>query len=309
MTTALIYHPDYLKHDTGSHPEKIARLDGIMTALQSDTDLWDSLLHLTPDAATEEDILRCHTSRHFDSVVDACEREGHLDADTVVVRGSFDAGMRAVGGGIAAVDAVVSGRARNAFVAVRPPGHHATPDRPMGFCLFNNIAIAARYAQGKLGIDRVLIIDWDVHHGNGTQDIFYEDPSVFFFSMHQSPWYPGTGAYDERGSGKGEDKTMNLPLRAGTPAATYRELFKEKLEKITADFQPELFLISAGFDSHIRDPLGHLMLEDDDFASMTKQVLDLADKRANGRVVAMLEGGYNLATLGETVRRHISALG
>jgi len=279
-----------------------------MNALQADADLWDRLLHLTPDEASEADILRCHSQRHLDRVRDACEHESRIDADTVIVRGSFAAALRAAGGGIAAVKAVADGRAANAFVVVRPPGHHATPNRAMGFCLFNNVAIAAKYAQSILGMDRILIVDWDVHHGNGTQDTFYADPSVYFFSMHQSPWYPGTGAYEERGEGRGEDATLNLPLRAGTPATIYMELFKGNVRQICNKFKPELILVSAGFDSHAQDPLGQLMLEDEDFAEMTKLVLDLADKSAHGKVVAILEGGYNLRTLGNTVRRHVSAL-
>jgi acetoin utilization deacetylase AcuC-like enzyme len=178
----------------------------------------------------------------------------------------------------------------------------------MGFCLFNNAAIGARYAQARFGAERVLIIDWDVHHGNGTQDIFYSDPSVFYFSTHQYPYYPGTGSAGERGQGKGEGTTLNIPLSQGTSARSHRQAFADALTEIERSFKPDLIIISAGFDSRRGDPLGGLMLEDSDFSEMTKEVMGLAERNANGRVVSILEGGYNLTTLGETVRRHVSAL-
>jgi acetoin utilization deacetylase AcuC-like enzyme len=214
----------------------------------------------------------------------------------------------AAGAALTAVDAVMREEGGHAFALIRPPGHHATSSTAMGFCLFNNAAIGARYAQVKYDVERVLIIDWDVHHGNGTQEIFWEDPSVFYFSTHQYPYYPGTGSSGERGGGKGEGYTLNIPLPMGTSARHHRQAFTDALHEIERKFPPDLIIISAGFDSRRGDPLGGLMLEDSDFYEMTKDVLRLADKHAAGRVVGLLEGGYNLDLLGNSVKSHISAL-
>jgi acetoin utilization deacetylase AcuC-like enzyme len=232
----------------------------------------------------------------------------HLDTDTPVSQDSFDVACLAAGAAVTAVDTVMADAGGRAFVLSRPPGHHATPYRPMGFCLFNNAAIAARYAQTIHGIEKVLIVDWDVHHGNGTQDIFWADDSVFFFSMHQSPHYPGTGAREDSGEGKGAGYTLNIPLRAGTSANSHRQAFSDALKEIEHRFHPDLVIVSAGFDSHRDDPLGQLMLEDADFAEMTKDTLRIAERHSNGRVVSILEGGYNLDLLGGSVRSHLSAL-
>jgi acetoin utilization deacetylase AcuC-like enzyme len=214
----------------------------------------------------------------------------------------------AAGGLLNAVDGVIAGDWANAFCAVRPPGHHATPDRGMGFCLFNNVAIAARYAQRKHGLERIAIVDWDVHHGNGTQDIFYEDGSVFFFSTHQSPWYPGTGAKDETGVGAGRGTTLNVPLPGGSGmkeiGAAFRGAFAEKMR----DFKPDLILLSAGFDSRLGDPLGQFTLTDEDFATLTGVLLEMADSYAGGRLVSVLEGGYNQNGLAKAVESHVRAL-
>jgi acetoin utilization deacetylase AcuC-like enzyme len=281
-----------------------------MNALQGDPELWNSLVKLEAESASREAIEKCHTAQHFETVEQAVkEGAGYLDADTVVSPHSFEAALYAAGGACRAIDAVMSGDADNAFVTARPPGHHAMHTRPMGFCLFNNVAVAARYAQEKYPeIERVAIVDWDVHHGNGTQDIFYEDSSVFFFSMHQYPWYPGTGSSGEAGSDKGRGFTRNLPVRANTRASEQRNMFDAALEEMNKNFQPDLIIISAGFDAHLTDPLGQLLLEDTDYIQMTKAVKQWADEVCGGRIISCMEGGYNLQTLGETVRTHVGAL-
>ena len=309
MTSALIYDPSFLRHKTGRHPENPERINRIVAALEADDDLWDRLKRISPSAAPEEAIARCHGNALIDHIRDLCERgEPFLDLDTRISRESFEVARLAAGAAVAGVDAVMTGDASTAFALVRPPGHHATPNRSMGFCLFNNAAVAARYAQANHGVERVLIVDWDVHHGNGTQDIFYSDDTVFFFSTHQYPYYPGTGSRGESGGGKGEGYTLNVPLAEGTPARAHREAFSRALAAIEKTFPPDLIVISAGFDSRRDDPLGGLELEDQDFAEMTREVMDLAGRHGSGRVVSVLEGGYNLETLGETVRTHIAAL-
>jgi acetoin utilization deacetylase AcuC-like enzyme len=228
--------------------------------------------------------------------------------DTVVSGESYEVAIRAAGGVVNAVDLVMEKKLERAFCAVRPPGHHATPDRGMGFCVFNNIAVGARHAQAKYGVERVAIVDWDVHHGNGTQDIFVEDGSVFFFSTHQYPWYPGTGAANERGTGKGEGTVLNAPFGAGTGMDEIGEAFRAGFGKAMEEFRPELVMISAGFDSRLGDPLGQFRLGDEDFAELTKVVMGVAEKYAEGRVVSVLEGGYDLEGLGKAVGAHVTAL-
>jgi acetoin utilization deacetylase AcuC-like enzyme len=309
MTTALIYDPAYLRHETGHHPENPHRLKAIASALEADESLMARVERLAPSSASDEDILRCHSARLMDQLRSLCERGvPFVDLDTVISPESYEVARLAAGAAITGVDRVFKGAAANAFAFVRPPGHHASADRAMGFCLFNSAAIGARYAQARYGAERALIIDWDVHHGNGTQDIFYKDPSVFYFSTHQFPYYPGTGAKGETGDGEAEGTTLNVPLPARTSAASHREAFREALRVIEMRFPPDLIIISAGFDSRRGDPLGNLMLEDRDFAEMTREVMDLAERTASGRVVSILEGGYNLDTLGETVRTHVEAL-
>jgi acetoin utilization deacetylase AcuC-like enzyme len=311
MTTALIYSEDYLRHDTGDHPERQERYSAVLSGLQADSDLWSGLVKLAPREATLEELLRCHTEQTIARVGRACEfGYASLDADTQVSPESERIARLAAGGACRAVEAVLTGEADTAFVACRPPGHHATVGRSMGFCLFNNVAVAARFAQDKYPeqVKHVLIADFDVHHGNGTQDIFYDDPTVYFYSLHQYPWYPGTGSAKERGSAAGEGFTLNVPVHAATPVADYLQMFEAGLEQVMKDFAPDLVIISAGFDAHREDPLGQLLLEDETYERMTKRLKVAAGKGSRAKVVSCLEGGYNLRTLGATVRAHVAAL-
>jgi len=309
MPIHLIYDPAFLKHDTGVHPENPNRLKAILQKLQGDDVLWPKLALVHPKLASIEDLQRCHNELMILRARDLAERGAPaLDADTRISRESFEVARLAAGAALTAVDSALAQDGGRAFAVVRPPGHHATPERSMGFCLFNNAGIAARYAQAKYGVETVLIIDWDVHHGNGTQDIFWEDDTVFYFSTHQFPFYPGSGAKDEIGAGRGEGYTLNVPLRAQTSARDHRQAFSDALHAIESKFHPDLIIISAGFDSRRGDLLGGLMLEDRDFAEMTKDVLRIADKYSKGRVIGLLEGGYNLGLLGGSVRSHLAAL-
>ena len=316
MSTAIIYSDDYLKHDTGDHPERRERYRAVLNGLMADEDLWQSFIKFAPRPATDDELERCHTARSIARVHQACQQAAmfeqvNLDADTVVSEHSDVAARLAAGGACRAVDAVVSGEAESAFVACRPPGHHATVGQAMGFCLYNNAAVAARYAQAAYPeqIKRILIVDFDVHHGNGTQDIFYDDPSVFYYSLHQYPWYPGTGGANERGVREGEGFTLNVPVHAGTEAEDYLRMFEQGLESAMKTLTPDLVIISAGFDAHESDPLGQLMLVDERYARMTRRLKEAAQTSGKGRVVSCLEGGYNLQTMGETVRTHVAALG
>ena len=309
MTTAIVHHPIFREHDTGpGHPETASRYTVVMDALRSSPEL--DLVEVEAISAARGDIQAAQSPQLYKTVERAVsEGTGYLDADTVVSMKSLDAAIYAAGAPCQAIDLVMKGNVNNAFVPVRPPGHHATAERSMGFCLFNNVAVAARYAQNHYAeIDRVAIIDWDVHHGNGTQGIFYDDPSVFFFSMHQYPWYPGTGTRGEKGVGRGLGYTANLPLRAETPAVEQRRGFEAALEDINSHFVPDLILISAGFDSHVDDPLGQLLLTDKDFVAMTRALKQWANDACKGRLVSCLEGGYNLDTLGQTALAHVIEL-
>ena len=306
--TAFVYHPDYLNHDTGpKHPERPNRLIACHAKLKQ-SDVWDKLFHIDPLPATIQQIGYAHNPGYSDYIQQHCELEIPTAFDTIVVYESFDIALLSTGGVLSAANAVATGQVKNAFAMVRPPGHHATPGQSMGFCLFNNIAITARYLQREHGVGKVAIVDWDVHHGNGTQDIFYEDESVFFFSIHQSPLYPGTGSQYEKGSGKARGTTCNVPVPAWSDDEDYIIVFKEVLIPALKDFSPEFILISAGFDAHYLDLLSHTNLTADGFAELTDLVLDTADEIASGNVVSALEGGYSLDGLSESVVAHVERL-
>lgn len=310
MSTGLLLDPVFKQHVTGAgHPERPERYDAVTGALEQ-AGLVKQLSRLERRQALEDELAACHT-REYLAIAKRDVQSGARDlstGDTTISPRSYDVALEATGGVLNGVDAVMSGRLKNAFCAVRPPGHHATPARGMGFCLFNNVAVAARYAQKKHGAERVLIVDWDVHHGNGTQDIFYNDGSVFFFSTHQSPWYPGTGAASETGEGRGKGATLNCPFPAGAGRPEILGVFKRKLVSAAKDFKPDLVVISAGFDSRAGDPLGQFTLSDDDFADLTRTMMDVAEEHAEGRLVSVLEGGYNLAGLGSAVAAHVRTL-
>ncbi len=309
-STLLLRDARYLDHQTGEHPEQPARLKAVDRAL-AEAGLLDQCTRLKPKACSMDQMLAVHSAEYIQTAqADVAAGRSQLSTgDTTVCPESMDIAMLAAGGVIEAVDHVVQRKAANAFCAVRPPGHHATPTRGMGFCLLNNVAMAARHAQKQHGIGRILIADWDVHHGNGTQDVFYNDETVFFFSTHQSPWYPGTGSPNETGKGKGLGTTLNAPFGSGAGRKqVYDEAFAGKLVDAMAKFKPELVILSAGFDSRVEDPLGQFRLSDDDFADLTKLMLQMADDHAGGRLVSVLEGGYNLEGLGKATAAHVQAL-
>ena len=309
-STALLLDSVFERHDPGpGHPESVSRYKAITRVLE-ESNLPKKCKTVKLRKATDSEILGCHTAKYLDIIKsDIFDKKTELSTgDTSLSEKSLEVALFATGSVLESIDLVLKGDSKNAFCALRPPGHHATADRGMGFCIFNNVAVAARYAQSKYGLDRVAIIDWDVHHGNGTQDIFYNDGSVFYFSTHQSPWYPGTGAANERGDGKGEGTTMNRPLPSGSGfkeiGPCFREDFTEKMQK----FKPDIILISAGFDSRIDDPLGHFTLTDKQFIELTKILLDIADKYCEGRLISMLEGGYNVEGLASAVKGHLGQL-
>lgn len=301
MATAFVFDERYLDHDTGpGHPERPDRIRAIGSRLRT-SGLYERLAHITPHHADVAWLETVHPASYITSIQAACDAGlDHLDADTALSPESYRTALLAVGGALAACDAVMSGEAANSFCAARPPGHHAERDRAMGFCLFNTVAVAARYLQQKHGIGRVLILDWDVHHGNGTQHIFESDPTVYYISTHQWPLYPGTGAAGERGVGAGEGYTLNLPLAAGSGDDEYMAAFAQAEPEIER-FAPEFILISAGFDAHHRDPLAGMRVSEEGFRRMTRMMLDLAAKHCGGRFVAVLEGGYDLEGLAGSV--------
>jgi acetoin utilization deacetylase AcuC-like enzyme len=307
--TALVLHPDCGRHDTGwSHPEHQGRLPAILKAVYEDTPaLQSTVLQREGTHAPLDAVLRVHTPAHVSGIealaLRAAERDGPIfvQTDTAVSAASYEAALAAAGCARDAVALVMRGEARTAFALSRPPGHHATADVAMGFCLFNNVAIAARALQAEWDVERVLIIDWDVHHGNGTQDIFYLDPTVHYLSFHQSPWYPGTGSAAERGEGAGKGTTRNVPLPAGTDGPSFLDVFRATLDDVLDDFAPDFILVSAGFDCLAGDPLGRFALEPRDMHALTREVLDRANDCAAGRLALVLEGGYAPERVGRGV--------
>jgi acetoin utilization deacetylase AcuC-like enzyme len=306
MTTLLVSHPAGLNHLTGAgHPERPDRLRAVEQALEHEK--FQMLARVQAPEAEIDSIALCHPRDFVEEIRDASPKDGmvRIDSDTVMSPGSYEAAIRAVGGAMMAVDEVMTKKAANAFVTMRPPGHHAETVRPMGFCLFNSIAIAARHARKKYGVERVAIVDFDVHHGNGTQEIFWSDPNVMYCSTHEMPLYPGTGAKSERGN---HDNIVNAPLRAGDDGMRFKEAVETTLIPRLRTFSPGLLMISAGFDAHTRDPLANLNLVEDDFGWVTRKLMDVADETCDGRVVSLLEGGYDLQGLARSVDAHVTAL-
>jgi len=307
MSTLLLTHPACLGHEPGPHhPERPDRLRAVLAALDDDT--FAGLARAEAPAATIEQLLRVHPETYMQAMIGARPAPGEyamIDGDTIMSNGSIDAALRAAGAVVAGVDAVMSGKADTAFAAVRPPGHHATPDIPGGFCLFNNVAIGARHAQARHGIERVAILDFDVHHGQGTQAVVETDPSLFYGSTHQYPLYPGTGHARERGL---DGNVANVPLRPNSGSAQFRLAWEGTILPQLDRFAPELVIVSAGFDGHTVDPLAQLNLETEDFAWITRELLAIAGRHAGGRLVSALEGGYDLDALADATRAHVGEL-
>lgn len=306
MTTAFLADPIAKRHDPGAgHPEQPARWDAAIRGLGK-----LRLTEIAPRAASRKELELCHSAPYIEIAHRDVASGAHSlsTGDTDINRQSFEVALHAAGTCLNAVDLVMQKKAQNAFCIVRPPGHHARPAQGMGFCLFNNIAIAARYAQRHYGVERVSIADWDVHHGNGTQDIFYSDPSVFFFSTHQYPWYPGTGAANETGEGEGKGFTLNCPFPARAGRQEILGAFRTQFAPRMETFRPDLVMISAGFDSRNGDPLGRFMLNDTDFSDLTELMMEIAQKYAGSRLVSVLEGGYDLDGLAQAVSAHAHAL-
>ena len=305
MATLFITHPDCVAHDPGTgHPESPARLEAVLAAMEEPQ--FRTLIRREAPLGSKADAARVHGEQFVEAVLASVPQSGRaaLDPDTILSNGSGQAALRAIGAITSAVDAVMAGEANNGFCAVRPPGHHAEPDRPMGFCLFNSIAIAARHAQKVGGLGRIAIVDFDVHHGNGTQAVAEDDPSLFFASSHQFPLYPGTGAADETGVGN----VVNVPLPAGASGTNFRRAYETAILPALDAFAPELVLVSAGFDAHRADPLAGLELEEADFAWVTSRLLEAAQRHARGRLVSILEGGYDLRALAGSAAAHVQTL-
>jgi len=308
--TGFIYHDLYLKHHTGTHfPESSERLIGIVDYLEK-KNFFANLIKMTPETAALKWIEMIHAKAYINRVEAFCKKNSkYLDTpDNPISKDSFNTAVLAVGGVLTAVDAVIEGKVNNVFCAVRPPGHHALAEQSMGFCIFNNVAIAAKYVQERYGLLKVAIIDWDVHHGNGTQAAFYTDPSVYYISTHQYPFYPGTGSLSEIGRGVGEGSTLNIPLSKGSDDGKYIKVFKEIIEPQVMKFKPDFIFISAGFDAYVDDPLGGMSITKRGFKELSKIVINIAKKCSHGRLISVLEGGYCIKALGPIVEEHLSAL-
>jgi len=307
--TGLLRDDRFRLHDPGAgHPERAERLAAL--DLLFDEPRHSSLVRVEAREANDAELLAVHDQQHVSLVAgSAGSALTRFDADTVACKDSFEAARLAAGGAMALADAIVEGRVDNGFAALRPPGHHAERDHPMGFCLFNNVAVVAQHLRRVHGVERVLIVDWDVHHGNGTQHRFYDDPGVMYVSLHQYPWYPGSGACGETGQGPGEGFTVNLPMAAGADWAGYESAFREVLLPVASAFDPDFVLVSAGFDAHRDDPLAQVGLDEHDFACMASDLLELADSSADGRAMLLLEGGYELGALSRSVDSVLGVLG
>jgi acetoin utilization deacetylase AcuC-like enzyme len=321
MTTALIYDPIFLEHLTPeNHPDRPERLKTAMDVLQALNWLErDGLIQLAPRAATEDELATVHEREYIQSVEAAAGKVAReqgsggrktrfFATDTFVSARSYEAALKAAGAPLTAIEAIMNGEIDNAYCLVRPPGHHAVAESAMGFCLFNNVAVAARYAIDRYGLERVMIIDYDVHHGNATQEMFYDDPRVLYFSIHQAPFYPGTGLSDERGEGAGLGTTINVPLPATTGYETYEPVFRQVMAPAADRFDPELILVSAGFDAHWKDPLGGMYLSTAGYAKLTGIIIELAQYLCNGRLVFVQEGGYDLLAMASCVATCINLL-
>jgi len=306
LGTLLISHPCFVHHETPhGHPERPDRIRAVERILEHER--FQPLIRELAPMADRTDIIRAHPESYFDALEAAAPTHGtvQIDDDTAMSAGTWEAVLRGAGASVMAVDEVMQKLVNNAFCAIRPPGHHAEKATAMGFCFFNNAAVAARYAQAKYGVGRVAIVDWDVHHGNGTQHIFWNDPSVMYCSTHEMPLYPGTGAANETGA---HNTIVNVPMRAGDGGPEFREAFEVVLLPRVMTFKPDLIIISAGFDAHLRDPLANLNLTEADFGWATSQLMDIADKTAEGRVVSLMEGGYDLEGLSRSVAAHVMTL-
>lgn len=307
MSTLLVSHPSFLEHDTGPyHPERPDRLRAVLAAL--DDPLFAALIRVAAPVASMKELTRVHPQDYVEAILGIRPGPGehvHVDGDTVMSRGSAEAARRAAGAAVAGVEAVMEGKVQTAFAAVRPPGHHAAPDVPGGFCLFNNVCIGARHAQAKYGVERVAILDFDVHHGQGTQAVVEPDANLFYGSTHQYPLYPGTGLPSETGVA---DNVVNVPLGPGSGSAPFRAAWSERILPLLEGFAPELVIVSAGFDAHRRDPLAQLEVETDDFVWLTEELLAIAARHAEGRLVSVLEGGYDLDALAESTATHVLSL-
>ncbi|MBN1652378.1 MAG: histone deacetylase [Deltaproteobacteria bacterium] len=308
MPVGLIYDPIFLKHDTGAHVENRNRLIATVDLLRA-CSLLEKLVKIEPRLATQEELLLVHSEKHVERVRSCSEGGGcWLDGDTYASPESYEVALYAVGGVLNGLQAVMEGTVDSAFALVRPPGHHATEQRAMGFCLFNNIAIAAKYALERYKLKKVLIVDFDVHHGNGTEEIFYHDRQVLYFSTHQYPYYPGTGSRDETGTGEAKGTTLNVPMYRGADDKSYREVYETTLVPAARKFQPELILVSAGYDGHWADPLAGMQLSVKGYCELTAIVKNLASELCNGRMLFSLEGGYDLTALSHSIRGTLEVL-